>query len=83
MIDAVAYAIWSIFWFASFCVMIHGWHEVRSDERDFIIKVTYGQPTLNNIYAAIVFTSFSVVLWVSEIMKRFLAKNNLFAYRGL
>ena len=64
MIDAAAYTLWGIFWFISFCIIVHYWNNLDSDYKDDI-EAAYGKPVINNILAAITFTSFCVVVWVS------------------
>jgi len=44
--------------------MADQWRRVNSDERDGI-EAEYGKSAINNIQAAIAFTFFSILVWVS------------------
>ena len=64
MADAVAFAFWGFFWFVSFCFMADQWRKVDSDRRDGIERA-FGHSAIDNIQAAIAFTFFSILVWVS------------------
>jgi len=62
LINGGAYAVWGLAWFASFSIMISQWN--KTDNSD-AIESSYGKSAINNIKAAITFTFFNVLIWVS------------------
>ena len=64
LVDAALYAFWGFFWFVSFCYMADQWRRVNSGMRDNI-EEAHGHSTINNIQAAIAFTFFGILIWVS------------------
>ena len=65
--DSAAFGTYALLWFITFVYMAAEWGEVTSNERDFVENDENGGK-VSTIQAAIAFSFFAILIWVSMYM---------------
>ena len=63
IVDSAAFGSYALLWFITFVYMAAEWGEVTDYEKDEFVKVQGGK--VSTIQAAIAFSFFAILIWVS------------------
>jgi len=75
IIDAAAFGAYALLWFITFVYMAAEWGDVSSAEKD-LINDSEGGDT-DTIQAAIAFSFFAILIWVSWVLSHFILCGSL------